>query len=117
MKVVYASRNGHVAAVINTLGIQDALKIETGNETISGDYVIFTYTDGNGILPPNVKTFLDNNPGVKAVVSSGSSERHPDTYNFAADIIAKEYGAKIIAKIDGFGTDQDMEVIKTALNL
>ena len=117
MKIVYASRKGHVEAVINNLGITDALKIVEGTERIDGDYVIFTYTYGNGILPPKVKTFLENNPGVKAVVSSGNSERHPDTYNFAADIIAREYGAAIIAKIDGSGTEQDMADIKKALNL
>ncbi|MGN0306264.1 MAG: class Ib ribonucleoside-diphosphate reductase assembly flavoprotein NrdI [Lachnospiraceae bacterium] len=117
MNIVYASRNGHVETVINNLGITDALKIVDGTEKVDGDYVIFTYTDGNGILPPKVKTFLQNNPGVKAVVSSGNSERHPDTYNFAADIIAREYGAEIIAKIDGIGTDHDMAEIKKALNL
>ena len=117
MKIVYASRNGHVEAVIKNLELNDALKIETGEEKIEGDYVIFTYTDGNGILPPKVKTFLEANPGVKAVVSSGNSERHPDTYNFAADIIARNYGAKIIAKIDGSGTDHALAEIKEALNL
>lgn len=117
MKVVYASRNGHVEAVIHNLGIKDALKITEGTEKVEGDFVIFTYTDGNGILPPKVKTFLENNPGVKAVVSSGNSERHPDTYNFAADIIARDYGAKIIAKIDGSGNEKDMEEIKAALHL
>ncbi|MBQ9991020.1 MAG: class Ib ribonucleoside-diphosphate reductase assembly flavoprotein NrdI [Lachnospiraceae bacterium] len=117
MKIVYASRNGHVEAVIHNLGIQDALKIKEGTEKVKGDYVIFTYTDGEGILPPKVKTFLAANPGVKAVVSSGNSQRHPATYNFAADIIAREYGAKIIAKIDGSGTDHDMAEIRAALNL
>ncbi len=117
MKIVYASRNGHGETVINNLGIKDALKIVDGPEKVEGDYTIFTYTDGDGILPPKVKTFLENNPGVKAVVSSGNSERHPATYNFAADIIAKKYGATIIAKIDGVGTDHDMAEIKAALNL
>ncbi len=117
MKVVYASRMGHVEAVIKNLGLDDALKIETGEEKIDGEYVIFTYTDGEGILPPKVKMFLEANPGVKAVVSSGNAERHPNTYNFAADIIAKEYGAKIIAKIDGSGTDHDLAEIKAALDL
>ncbi len=117
MKIVYASRNGHVETVIQNLGITDALKIADGTEKVEGDYVIFTYTDGEGILPPRVKKFLANNPGVKAVVSSGNSERHPATYNFAADIIAKEYGAEIIAKIDGIGTEQDMAQIKAALKL
>lgn len=117
MKIVYASRMGHVEAVIKNLGLDDALKIETGEEKIDGDYVIFTYTDGDGILPPKVKTFLEANPGVKAVVSSGNAERHPNTYNFAADIIARDYGAEIIAKIDGSGTDHDLAQIKEALNL
>lgn len=47
MKVVYASRNGHVEGIVRRVGVTDALKIEDGNERVDGDYLIFTYTDGN----------------------------------------------------------------------
>ncbi|MCR4746216.1 MAG: class Ib ribonucleoside-diphosphate reductase assembly flavoprotein NrdI [Lachnospiraceae bacterium] len=115
MKVVYASRNGHVEGIVKRLGITDALKIEDGTEKISEDYVIFTYTDGKGIIPKKVETFLEGNPGVKAVVGSGSLERHADTYNFAADKIAEKYGVPVIAKVNMDGTDADMKQIKSGI--
>ncbi|MCR4842923.1 MAG: class Ib ribonucleoside-diphosphate reductase assembly flavoprotein NrdI [Eubacterium sp.] len=115
MKVVYASRMGHVEGIVNRLGITDALKIESGTEKCDGDYVLFTYTDGQGIVPPTVEAFLAANAGVKAVVGSGSMERHADTFNFAADIIAEKYNVPILAKVDMDGTDEDLETIKAKM--
>ena len=51
MKVVYASRTGNVESIISKLGIEDALKIEDGSETVEEDYILFTYTDGFGDVP------------------------------------------------------------------
>ena len=44
MKVVYASRTGNVESIISKLGIEDALKVEDGSETVEEDYILFTYT-------------------------------------------------------------------------
>ena len=49
MQLVYASRTGNVEKLISRLGIS-ALKIESGEEKVSGDYVLVTYTDGAGIF-------------------------------------------------------------------
>ena len=115
MKVVYASRQGHVEGMINKLGLTEAVKIENGSEVVEGDYVLFTYTDGAGVIPGIVEKFLENNTGVKAVVGSGNRARHEATFNFAADKIAEKYGASIIAKVDDGGTDEELEDIKKAL--
>ena len=115
MKVVYASRMGHVEGIIKRLGINDALKITDGTEKIDGEYVIFTYTDGKGIVPKIVETFLSANPGVKAVVGSGSMERHSDTFNFAAVKISETYSIPLIAKLDLDGSDEDISTIKKEL--
>ena len=42
MKVVYASRTGNVESIISKLGIEDALKVEDGSETVEEDYILFT---------------------------------------------------------------------------
>lgn len=39
-------------------------------------------------------------------------ERHADTYCFAGDIIAKEYNVPCLYKVDGSGTDEDVESIR-----
>ena len=61
MTYVYASRMGKTEKLIEKLAI-DAMKIENGTETVKGDYILFTYTDGNGVVPNIVESFLENNP-------------------------------------------------------
>ena len=116
IQVVYASKTGHVEKVINKLGLTDALKIVDGTEKIDGEYVIFTYTSGKGKTPKPVEAFLAANPGVRAVVGSGSTAKsHIETFNFAAENISRAYNVPILAKLDGVGTDKDMVRIKTEL--
>ncbi len=115
MNIVYASRMGHVEGIIKRLGINNALKIVEGSEKMDGEYVLFTYTDGKGIIPKIVESFLQSNPGIKAVVGSGSMERHADTFNFAAVKISETYGVPLIAKLDMDGTDDDISLIKSEL--
>ncbi len=89
MTYVYASRMGKTEKLIEKLAI-DAMKIENGTETVKGDYILFTYTDGNGVVPNIVESFLENNPdGLKGVVAGGSRERHAATFGWAGDIISK----------------------------
>ena len=115
--IAYASKTGHVEKVIKALGLEDrAVRITDGSERIDGDYVIFTYTSGKGKTPKPVEAFLAGNPGVKAVVGSGSTAKsHIETFNFAAENISREYDVPIIAKLNGVGTPEDMELIKAAL--
>ncbi|MBQ6234818.1 MAG: class Ib ribonucleoside-diphosphate reductase assembly flavoprotein NrdI [Clostridia bacterium] len=116
IKVAYTSRTGHVEKIIGKLGLTDALKINDGTEKVDGEYVIFTFTTGKGKTPKQVESFLAANPGVKAVVGSGSTAKsHIETFNFAAENISKAYGIPIIAKVDGVGTEEDMVLIKAAL--
>ena len=116
IQVVYASKTGHVEKVVNKLGLENALKIVDGTEKIDGEYVIFTYTSGKGKTPKPVEAFLAANPGVRAVVGSGSTAKsHIETFNFAAENISKAYNVPILAKLDGVGTDEDMVRIKTEL--
>lgn len=117
IKIVYASRSGHVEKIVNQLGITDALKLETGQEMIEGDYVIFTYSTGQGKTPKIVEQFLANNPGVTAVVGSGSMAKHADTFNFDAEHIAKTYNIPILAKLDGIGTPQELEALRQQLEM
>lgn len=115
MQLVYASRTGNVEKLISRLGIS-ALKIESGEEKVSGDYVLVTYTDGAGILPPTVEKFIEENKGgLKAAEVSGNSQRHPDTFCKVADILADKYGCDVIARFETDGDASVEEAIKKAL--
>ncbi|MCR4617632.1 MAG: class Ib ribonucleoside-diphosphate reductase assembly flavoprotein NrdI [Lachnospiraceae bacterium] len=115
MKFVYASRNGHVEGIVNRLDLQEAMKIKDGSEKIDGDFVLFTYTDGQGIIPKIVENFLAENKGIKAVVGSGNVERHPDTFNFAADKIAEQFNVPVLAKVNMDGTEAELKDIKAKI--
>ena len=115
MKIVYASRMGHVEGIINRLGITDAIKINDGTERIDGDYVLFTYNDGHGDIPKIVEAFLSVNDAPKAVAGSGSQQYHADTFNFATQKIADRYNIPVLAKMDMDGTDEDLESIRKGL--
>ena len=112
MKVVYASRTGNVESIISKLGIDDALKIEDGSETIDEDYVLFTYTDGFGDVPPEVESFLENNgQNIKGVVVSGD-QGYGEAYCKAGDVIAEQYNVPCLYKVENAGTDEDITKIK-----
>ena len=112
----YASRTGHVEKIVATLGLTDALRIVDGTEKLEGEYVIFTFTTGKGKTPKQVEAFLAANPGVKAVVGSGSrAKSHIETFNFAAENISKAYGVPILAKLDGVGTGEELTQLRMEL--
>lgn len=116
MKLVYASRTGNVQKLTDRISVTDTLKIESGEESVKEDYILITYTDGAGIIPPAVEKFLDaNHENCKGVAVSGNSERHPDTFCFAADKIAEKYGLPILVKFEKDGDASVEEIIKAAL--
>lgn len=116
MKIVYASRTGNTQKLIDRISPADTLKIESGEESVKEDYILITYTDGAGIIPPAVEKFLDSNHGsCKGVAVSGNKERHPDTFCFAADKIEEKYGLPILIKFDKDGDASVEATIKAAL--
>lgn len=117
MKLVYASRTGNVQKLVDRISTVDALKIASGEESVQEDYILITYTDGAGIIPPAVEKFLDaNHAGCKGVAVSGNSERHPNTFCFAADKITDKYKLPVIAKFEKDGDASAEAAIKAALN-
>lgn len=116
MKLVYASRTGNVQKLVDRISTADSLKIVSGEESVKEDYILITYTDGVGIIPPTVEKFLDaNHANCKGVAVSGNSERHPNTFCFAADKIAEKYDLPIITKFEKDGDASVEAAINAAL--
>lgn len=116
MKIYYASRMGKVEKLAKMISAE-AVKIESEDLLVNEDFILFTYTDGQGIVPPLVEKFLvKNHDYLKGVVVSGSMARHADTYCVAGDIIAKAYNVPCLFKVDGAGTQEDVEAIKEVLS-
>lgn len=115
MNYVYASRMGNTEKLVNKLAL-NAMKIEDGTESVDGDFILFTYTDGNGIVPRVVAKFLENNADkLKGVIAGGNKERHAKTFCLAGDIISEQYHVPCLYKVDGQGTEEDIEQIKKVI--
>ena len=115
MNYIYASRTGNVEKLIQSLGLE-AKKLADGTEKAEGEFILFTYTDGRGIVPPVVEQFLkENHSLLKGVVVSGNMQRHGDTFCAAGEIIAKEYQVPVIAQVDGAGNEWDYRQIRSHL--
>lgn len=114
MLIVFASRTGNVEMLVSKLG-HDALRIETGSESVSEPFVLFTYTDGYGDVPPEVDGFLANNAHLlQGVVVSGSQD-YGDAYCKAGDVIAEMYNVDVLYRVENDGTDQDVAAIQEVL--
>ena len=111
MKVVYASRTGNVQSIIDQLD-NDSLEISSGDEVVEEPYILFTYTDGFGDVPPEVESFLENNgQNIKGVVVSGD-QGYGEAYCKAGDVIAEQYNVPCLYKVENAGTDEDITKIK-----
>lgn len=114
MKYAFASRTGNVESIVSALGI-DALRIEDGSETIDSEFVLFTYTDGFGDVPPEVEGFLSTNGDkLKGVVVSGDTS-YGEAYCQAGDKIAEQYNVPVLYKVENAGTPEDLEAIKKVI--
>lgn len=116
MKIVYASRTGNVQSIIDRLKVNDTLQIETGNETVNENFILFTYTDGYGDTPSEVIDFVSNHSDkIKAVIVSGD-KGYGETYCQAGDNISKEFDVPCLYKVENDGTEQDIKAIKNAIS-
>ncbi len=114
MNYVYASRTGNVESLIAKLGL-DAIRIDDGSESVEGEFILFTYTDGYGDVPMEVDTFLTANfMNLRGVVVSGSQD-YGDAYCKAGDVIAEQYDVPVLYKVENAGTDEDVQAILAAL--
>ena len=116
MKFVYASRTGNVEKLVSRLGTDNVLKITTGDETVAEPVFLITYTDGAGVLPGVVASFVEKNkPYIKAAAVSGNKERHPDTFVGAAKVLSDSYGIPVDITFNKDGYDDTVAAVKTAL--
>lgn len=114
MNYVFASRTGNVESIVNQLGLE-ATRIESGAESVDGDFILFTYTDGYGDVPAEVDSFLaGNSQFLQGVIVSGD-KGYGDAYCQAGDKIADDYNVECLYKVENDGTAEDIEEIQKIL--
>ena len=87
------------------------------------EYALMVPTYGGGsersAIPKQVKSFLnikENRDLLRGVVGFGNTN-FGDNYCKAADLIAQKTGVPVIARVEIFGTDDDVNKVKERLGL
>jgi protein involved in ribonucleotide reduction len=90
---------------------------------VKEEYVLMVPTYGGGssrsAIPKQVKSFLNiekNRNLLRGVVGFGNTN-FGDNYCKAADLIAQKTGVPVIARVEIFGTDDDVNKVKERLGL
>ena len=91
--------------------------------TVDQPFVLFVPTYGGGegraAIPRQVRSFLnvrENRALLKGVVGFGNTN-FGEHFCKAADLISAKTGVPVIAKVEIFGTDADIEKVKERLRL
>lgn len=108
--IVYASRTGNIRSIIQKLGLP-ALDIAELNE-LDVPYLLFTYTDGLGSVPPIVDQFMTTyHDQCKGIIVSGNRNFGHAFFGRAGDLLAAKYGIPLVEKLELRGTPSNYETI------
>lgn len=128
IKIVYFSNySGNTKRFVERLETDEAVRIPidwiAGNIAIAEPYVLFVPTYGGGegraAIPRQVRSFLnikENRNLLRGVVGFGNTN-FGEHYCKAADLISAKTGVPVIAKVEIFGTQYDLDKIKERLEL
>jgi len=90
---------------------------------VNAEYVLMVPTYGGGsersAIPKQVKSFLnieENRNLLRGVVGFGNTN-FGDNYCKAAELISQKTGVPVIARVEIFGTDDDVNKVKERLGL
>lgn len=106
------SRTGNINRFIRKTGLQNTLRITTGDEIVHNEFIFVTYTDSYGLIPSIANKFLlNNNKLLKGVACSGN-RNWGVTYCKAMDLILELYPVEPILKFELSGNSHDVEYFK-----
>lgn len=96
---------------------------DIGQRFVGNEYVLFVPTYGGGseksAIPRQVRRFLnvpENRALLRGVVGFGNTN-FGEHFCKAADLVSRKTGVPVIAKVEIFGTPEDVELVKGRLKL
>ena len=125
--VYFSNYSGNTKRFVERLNENDAIRIpiDRGDRGITVDrpYVLLVPTYGGGegraAIPRQVRAFLnvrENRALLRGVVGFGNTN-FGEHFCKAADLISAKTGVPVIAKVEIFGTDDDVNKVKERLTL
>ena len=125
--VYFSNYSGNTKRFVEKLGEDEAIRIPisgTGRGiTVDQPYVLLVPTYGGGegraAIPRQVRSFLnvkENRSLLRGVVGFGNTN-FGEHFCRAADLISAKTGVPVIARVEIFGTDYDVNTVKERLQL
>jgi protein involved in ribonucleotide reduction len=125
--VYFSNYSGNTKRFVEKLNEYDAIRIpidtRSGGITIGSPYVLFVPTYGGGegraAIPRQVRLFLnvkENRNLLQGVVGFGNTN-FGEHYCKAAEMISAKTGVPLIARVEVFGTQDDVNIVKERLTL
>ena len=126
--VYFSNHSGNTQRFVERLMNEDsAIRIPISRTdhsiTVDQPYVLMVPTYGGGegraAIPRQVRAFLnvrENRALLRGVVGFGNTN-FGEHFCKAADLISAKTGVPVIAKVEIFGTDQDIEKVRERLRL
>jgi len=125
--VYFSNHSGNTKRFVEKLDEHDAIRIPinrgSGSITVARPYVLFVPTYGGGegraAIPRQVRFFLnvrENRDLLRGVVGFGNTN-FGEHFCKAAELISSKVGVPIIAKVEIFGTPEDVSKVKERMEL
>jgi len=96
---------------------------DSGDFLVSSEYILFVPTYGGGseksAIPRQVRRFLNNQQNrdlLRGVVGFGNTN-FGEHFCKAADIISRKTGVPVIARVEIFGTQDDVNKVKERMRM
>ena len=125
--VYFSNYSGNTKRFVEKLDEYDAIRIpidwDGSGITLDQPYVLFVPTYGGGegraAIPRQVRLFLnikENRKLLKGVIGFGNTN-FGEHFCKAADLISAKTGVPVIARVEIFGTEDDVNKVKERLTL
>jgi protein involved in ribonucleotide reduction len=125
--VYFSNYSGNTKKFVERLGDNEAIRIPIDRSdsgiTVDRPYVLLVPTYGGGeeraAIPRQVRSFLnvkENRALLRGVVGFGNTN-FGDHFCKAADLISAKTGVPVIARVEIFGTEDDLNKVKERLTL
>ena len=125
--VYFSNYSGNTKRFVEKIDDNNAIRIPIDRDrssiTVDQPYVLFVPTYGGGegraAIPRQVRSFLnirENRKLLKGVVGFGNTN-FGEHFCKAADLISAKTGVPVIARVEIFGTEDDVNKVKERLTL
>jgi len=125
--VYFSNYSGNTERFVEKLNDSSAIRIpidwDSGGITVDQPYVLLVPTYGGGegrtAIPRQVRFFLnikENRNLLRGVIGFGNTN-FGEHFCKAADLISAKTGVPVIARVEIFGTDDDVNKVKERLTL